>query len=156
MKVNKQTNSNKTFIHCVFFSNVSLNVLLEKSHSQIGCICLAFLRCVFSNVSSNHLFENIQNHIGCICWYCVFSNVYQTGIFPREMLRWYGLFPREMLSWYGNLLTWDSSHCLAADLSRILAPIVRTPRAFRSWSGRAGICLTSISWSEKSSTRCSN
>ena len=52
--------------------------------------------------------------------------------------------------------TWDSSHCLAADLSHILAPIVRTPRAFRSWSGRAGICLTSISWSEKSATRCSN
>ena len=35
MKVNKQTNSNMTFLHCVFFSNVSLNVLLEKSHSTI-------------------------------------------------------------------------------------------------------------------------
>ena len=65
------------FLNCVF-ANVSSNVLPEKRHSHIGCICSAFLHCVFSNVSSNCLPEKRQSYIGCICLvflHCVFSNV---------------------------------------------------------------------------------
>ena len=61
------------------------------------------------------------------------------------------------INFLGITLTRSSGKTRAANGQElVLAPIVRTPRAFRSWSGRAGICLTSISWSEKSVTRCSN
>ena len=43
--------------------------------------------------------------------------------------------------------TWFSSQWLAADLIRSLDPIVRTPSSTRRWSGMAGICRTSTSWS---------
>ena len=52
--------------------------------------------------------------------------------------------------------TWVCTHCLTADLSRSLAPIVLTPISMRRWSDRDEICRTSISWSEKVGFRCSN
>ena len=49
------------------FSNVSSNLLPEKKHIHIGCICLTFLHCAFSHDPSKHLYERKQSYIGCIC-----------------------------------------------------------------------------------------
>ena len=48
-------------------SNVSSHNLIQRKHSHIGCICLAFLHCVVSKGSSNCIPQKIHNYTDCIC-----------------------------------------------------------------------------------------
>ena len=50
------------------YTFISSNRLIQRRHSHIGYICLAFPHCELSNESSNCISEKIHDYTGCIFW----------------------------------------------------------------------------------------
>ena len=74
-----------TFCHlCVI--KCLLKGLPEKMHSDINCICLAFLHCRFSNDSSNCLHQQMNSHIGCI--YLTFLRCAFLNVSSKRLHKW--------------------------------------------------------------------
>ena len=105
---------------CCICACVSSNGLLEKMHSHIGCIYLAFPHYVLKNVSSNGLPERMQSHTDNICLtflHCAFSNVSSKRLHKRMQSHIGCICLTFLHCAFSNV----SSNCLHLKISLVLA-----------------------------------